>query len=631
MAKGGLDKEALKKHQFWIVLGLFGVLWMVSFVMVKVNASTKMRDEWTKAKDSIDKALSNGPKTPAWQEPWKKHGQEFSSHKEVIWKQAWDQQKDMYTWPLGMPPAIQPKYIDDPFGPTLTADQNNRGTFRTDWYENQFEGGEELVTPVELQGGYETQLPKQQWDRRRVPTREEIWLAQEDFWVRREMLYIVFDALNNVRQFKELPRNEKEKPPEGFVDKRVYRNSNWELTLLFELREPGSTVWVISDKSTIKNINASQRTLLLAQPRSNKGLPFMLHQNTAKAGINISGEPVAFGATTTLGQKFSVSPVDARKPFYVEQVLDWEISPIRRIDALELAWHSHRTVTTPLKVHEKLKNLDPPPEDTTGAATTGEPGVGGPGGGAPAVGEGGPGGMGMGGMGMAQADVTPVNGIFRERYLYLTPQCRHLPVAMKLLVDQANIHDVLTAVANSKLRIQITQVTLHHDLSTGGQQPGMGGPGGVGGPGGPGGTGGPGGPGIVGATGGRGGPMPGGPPGGRTGMPGGGGRTGPRGLGGPGAEGGEGGMRGMMGGFGGGRPFMPTPGSRGGAPPRGEGPGGPGGFGGEGGPEMGMLFTDTAQLVELSIYGIASIYERFPPKPGSTDSTTPPAGETPPK
>ena len=58
---------------------------------------------------------------------------------------------------------------------------------------------------------------------------------------------------------------------------------------------------------------------------------------------------------------------------------------------------------------------------------------------------------------------TPANkttnmGFDRNRYLFVTDQSRHLPVAMTLTVDQSHLHEILVAIANSRLRFQTTQV-----------------------------------------------------------------------------------------------------------------------------------------------------------------------------
>jgi hypothetical protein len=49
----------------------------------------------------------------------------------------------------------------------------------------------------------------------------------------------------------------------------------------------------------------------------------------------------------------------------------------------------------------------------------------------------------------------------RRRYVEITPQVRRMPVAIMVVVDQAYIQDMLLAFANSPLRFQITQVTWH--------------------------------------------------------------------------------------------------------------------------------------------------------------------------
>jgi hypothetical protein len=80
-------------------------------------------------------------------------------------------------------------------------------------------------------------------------------------------------------------------------------------------------------------------------------------------------------------------------------------------------------------------------------------------------GEGGEGGGMMGrGMGAASAvkDPTLINGIDRAIYIHTTDQCRHLPFAMSLILDQTIMNEVLASLANSKLRIQLTQFHYQH-------------------------------------------------------------------------------------------------------------------------------------------------------------------------
>ena len=75
-------------------------------------------------------------------------------------------------------------------------------------------------------------------------------------------------------------------------------------------------------------------------------------------------------------------------------------------------------------------------------------------------GQGALGGGGTSSTGAAQTstDLTPNIGLDRARYLFVTDQSRHLPLAMTLTVDQSHLHEILVAIANSKLRFQTTQV-----------------------------------------------------------------------------------------------------------------------------------------------------------------------------
>jgi hypothetical protein len=594
-----IDKEFLIKNQFWVGLGAFVLLWLIGVIMVMVGPDATAKKDWKDAKDGVER--SRNPKTAADQIPWNNHGKMYRDQKDVIWAEAWKHQAAMYTWPQGM--AVVPLYIEDRFGHTSTEDLNERAKFRTDLYKLQFEGLPQVVAPVEFLGGFAEVFPPQRWDASRPPTREEIWLAQEDFWVRREMLAIVRDALNSVAWFHEVKLDEKDRNPKGFAGRRVFRNANWELNLLLE-KGTGRRL-LISDKSTLKNISPSGRTLPLASPRTHGPLEFRLWQTNGRFELKVSGEPVPAGAdpVPVTKQALDPDPLNLAEPFYVEQVLEWEVSPIRRIDVLDVARPSHRTVTVGLKVREDLKKLDPEPPPEAGSPSGGPPAGGGDTGGpsmSPAGGGSGgrgsamaPGSMGgMGGMGgnQPQVESTRINQIPRPRYQHVKEQARHLPIGMRLIVDQDHIHDVLTAVANSRLRIQTTQVSMHQapNVTRGTQQQG-GGYGGMGSPG----------PAAA----------------GMTSFPG---MSGPRGMGGfrpPTMSAGVGGASPPRGSSGDMRPGSMRPPT---SPRPAPGTAGTGAAGtGEGGTtpaDHPPGVQDSARLVELSIFGIATLYERFPPR-----------------
>src|SRR5262249_12205881 len=142
------------------------------------------------------------------------------------------------------------------------------------------------------------------------------------------------------------------------------------------------------------------------------------------------------------------------KEIEAEQVFTWPAAPIRRVDAIEVGRHADRTAVWGLKARP-FKDPNAPvtdPANPANPATTPAPGGLG-------LTEPAPGYPGAGGEAVAVNSSVTQNGILRERYIDVpTEQVARMPVGMVLIVDQANISDVLTTLANSRLRSQVTQV-----------------------------------------------------------------------------------------------------------------------------------------------------------------------------
>jgi hypothetical protein len=421
---------------------------------------------------------------------------------------------------------------------------------------------------------------------------------------------------------------DKDDPPpakEGTKRHRL-RNANWELELILERAPDGQ--YVVSDKSKVTNISASKRTLPIG------AAVFAVRQGrTYLANVTVPDEFLAAGASAATNK--SPTPFvlpDANQPVEVYQVFSWDTSPVKRLDAIELpggnSFNSHRTANLMLKPAAQFPIPEAPKESTpTGGAGGGMMGSGGG-----PMGMGSSGGLSGGGNAGPDTSKTP-NGLIRNRYISVTEQVRHMPVALELVCDQAHMQDVLTAVVNSRLRIQITQVQWKRvrgvkpsggdDSFAGGMGPGM--PGGMG-------------PGMSGPAGGM-DPSRYGRSGGASPPSG----YNPGGGYGPGFPGG--GMGSGRGPAGSGSGMMGPPsgmGSRGGmgpaAPGGGSGPASPPGVGGSGSVgggrgssgSRGAASGDDSDpnLVQLAVYGIASLYERYPPKP-KTDAAAAPAAEAP--
>jgi hypothetical protein len=142
----------------------------------------------------------------------------------------------------------------------------------------------------------------------------------------------------------------------------------------------------------------------------------------------------------------------------VRQVFDWRSVPIKQISRIEFTEIAHkesdRTKIRDLKKYDFTKKdpfytgappattATPPPDD--GSATTAAGGRLGMGSGASTASE--------------SSQRTEAHGVPLKRYYEVTNEVRRVPVALVLVVDAANLNDVLASLANSRLRIQITQV-----------------------------------------------------------------------------------------------------------------------------------------------------------------------------
>jgi hypothetical protein len=425
------------------------------------------------------------------------------------------------------------------------------------------------------------------------------------------------------------------------VARQRFRNPSWEVDLLLGQDEKDRSLFVHPD-STIKNVSVSRRPLSAAavelkvrqtQLRPDESDPRKRFQDLAPAVlIHVPAGSVDWQQTTRIVDK--PEPI----PFHVgnwndwldlEQVFNWQTAPIKRIDRFEVGNLNALSDRQYLEIADKGLQARKVPEESVGSAPVGvvgaiglDPGgvpgpgeAGGPGGkvGAPPGGEGDlPPGPGEGGAitAASSANRTPVHGLDRNRYLRITGQVVEMPVGIALVVDQQYIPDILASFSNSRLRFVTTQYVARRtqlslsSTSLYGETPYPSGefPGGVPVPG-------------VGTPGGIGGGKFGAPRIGEGDMPE---------RGGPGVGFGPGGF--APGGFGPGG--VPGPGEPGGP----GGPGGPIGFGGPVGtggfpgdpgasaPGYGTttqptLSEEDANLVELGVYGVITLYERYRPTP----------------
>lgn len=624
-----INKELLKKHHFWIVAGLVPLLVLIGVLLVWSGAGGAIAAGQATIKTAEDGIKGKMPKGQGPIKLLEENKSVVASKKDKLWEFNWNEQKEIFKGLTDREGKLA-TFLQDPKNPKVALkfgdplpDENYQYTAfkKPEVYLKAYEDEVEKTKPTQFNGPWSSILRYvPDWTDTK-PQSYMLWLALEDLWIQRGMLEPIRDVTRSMGEFKPVDTKGPDGKPLPPGLKRTFQSRLWKLDL--EVVKNGSTRAI-----TGKITNITDRLQLFGLGNLMK-LNVYFDDSPNPVDYRIEGEFCESKkemVITYVPLAHDLPPDrDPQAIVRVEQVFDARTVPVKRIDAIEIGKTSNRHVSASLKAPKfapvKVAATATSPDGGDGGMGAG-PAAGGRGLGAPSPGglglggpsgAGGPG-VGMGGMGMGgAAAMGGLEGYFemrKPRYLETTDQVRRVPVAIKVVADSMFIQDLLTSYSNSKLRFQIAQV--HYNRFRGTlAMPQSGGPG----TGGQGGFGDSGGGGIMfggGFFGGDDSMGMGGPGGGRPGMMM------------PGAP--------MGGNSGGGRPGMMMPGApMGGSPgspdggrPGGEGyggamPGGPAGFGSLGG-GFGMMNSTgladsqaTAGLVEVTIYGVCSLYERFAP------------------
>jgi hypothetical protein len=540
-----IDKEVLIKHHFWILSGtvvplaLFALIWLPTAVSGDNDDCLKKITDAEKAQKNVGDV-----KNDKFEKALGEKNRVLVAQKNKIWKEVWEAQKSLFTLPSDLD-----KVQTVPFGGSISEVDSNLPSI----YERIYEGKEGYVNRV-----YEKEVPiaptqfaglsgTDAWKRSRLiryveewkerpPDDEEIWLAQEDVWVQRELLRAIRQTNEGVAWFTPLEETQPAKLPADVQAARRFRSPYWQLDLqlkngklltgtltnVSKRRQPlNAAFWVqLFKKENPKepfHINMSeQEDTRLTKLERDRLLFSGDRDRKLFVEIHLTGDTLGVGKSRTFEKEIQGRPDGL---FSVFQQLKLETVPVKNLQDLRLGYHSER-----MSSRGALRARD---EGAAASAHAARPGGGGgapggsfiappaggaapPGGPAPPAGEIArvPGGE------KGDSGGTTKNGLERKRYMEATPQVRRMPVAMVVLVEQDHIQDLLRSLANSKLRIQTTQVSWTHAAAAkpgdvpAKTTPGPAGPGRPGGPGtpgglikpagtpGPGGPAGPGGPGA---------------------------------------------------------------------------------------------------------------------------------------
>jgi hypothetical protein len=549
-----MDKENFIKYHFWYLLGLLVPLIFLALIMLWTGTAGAISAKQKDIEDSKSKltgVLKVEPKNQKWTDALDKKLKAIEGQETINWKSAWEPQAEIMTWP----PALSEKMKNAYFGDLI--DSRLRAEFtKEDQYASQIDPIVEVVQPVNSRGegavqcgtgNWATFLQTADWSNDPTPSAEEIWLAQEDLWVQRELLRVVREANDSVARLKKLDNPPKTEKAQQEIDHQIFANPTWriEVALLGE----------------VPKLRLRWQATNVSKQRQVLGINFTVGFRGTKATdtLFLDGEPLGPDQSTEPKDRPLGGQLEIDRPEGVEsvtQVFDWRTAPVKRIDQIALGHHSQRTQPKGLKP-AVLPLLTKPADPKAGAAPAqGAPA--GPRGKAPAA-------RASGATPQNSMDFTEA-GLARDRYMEPpTKYVRRMPVALELVVDQTNIQDVLTAMANSRLRIQIAQ--WHWARFYGDIKPKIE---------------------TILAQGNEAKPPAAAPPA-------------PSGIG-------SGGLFGGSTGLGSGRfrgipqpgRQMPSPGGRAGGPP--------------GRTARPAMEEQEWQLVELSVYGMASLYERYPPR-----------------
>lgn len=458
-----IDKEFVVKYHFWILLGVYAPMALVALLLVwttVAGAVDQGASELKKTKEGLGKASGSNLKNNAWIDVLRKKEERLEGQKNAMWEQVWEAQKVIMTWPsflLQRFPSLKDAYFLDKLESDLREKYaNDNNTYYTQ-LDHQGTGIVHIVEPVNNRGIGTVQF-RGGWQSILTYVPKGKWPPipdSDDCWLAQEDIWVQRELLLCIKEANDFSAIYRKQPnaPKPAKGEIDHQIFTNPRWKLDLILTPNELKWQIT------NLSARRQPL---------SMHFLVkRKNTStRDKIWVDGEPLAPGQSSKW-DSWPLKAIGLTGLEGVTEVLDWRSAAVKRIDKIDLYHHSNRTsaksfTTPPVKVDPNA-----PPEAsaaTPGMAPGGVPGMGmkgmGDSGDAPGgMMPGGPFGMGMGGMGGMGMQQMLVN---KYRYVDINDQVRRMALGVVLIVDQSRIQDVLTAFANSRLRFQITQVHWQH-------------------------------------------------------------------------------------------------------------------------------------------------------------------------
>ncbi len=470
-----MKTELLKKHHFWILFGAVPLLVGLLLILLYSGPAEAIGEESAKYKKRSDEAGAANAKGVGMLAELAKQKETLEERREQLWSINYDRQKKegVFAWPG----SGRDKYLKDlekldlRFGATglfvgtldaakeadtqflMINDEMSKFTAPSNYYE-AYKNLATVVQPTQFSGGGWQAVLRHvtDWGNAARPDSSLFWLAVEDFWIQRALLKPIAEVNANAAKFELVPAAA---GTENLLN-RKFQNRTWEIDI--EVGTEGANRVLKSklknktDRLQMLGLNKTMRlNVWFDDPKLDRSKPF--EYRIGGELVKGSGELIPKIVPELHKIPAGLEPVTIYK---IEQILDETTVPVRIIRRIELGFRDAKRATVEMKTPSFF-----PEEAAVAEATTGNSGSpissseNGPPGGIP----GNPyGSAGLGGNASSNRG-TPEQVLLgnKKRYTERTEQVRRMPIGMDLVVDQAYVNDVLIALGNSPLRIQITQ------------------------------------------------------------------------------------------------------------------------------------------------------------------------------
>jgi len=463
-----MDKESLAKNQFWIGFGVFVFLILVAVVWLttqSADANAQLEAALNRNKAELEKkATKDLPRTRRDIAKMDEIRAALEKRKDEVWEQAWKAQEKLQTWPPDLEPDLGKLNFGDKIEVDLRDKYAQAGNYNpqlqqmADTFKTKVTVGRETKTfdAVQFKDGWKNVINHvDNWAaKNKAPSVEEVWLAQEDVWLQREILDALREAIASVARFRKV---EGPGAAPGELFRQQFENSDWYLDLAVVQGKDGKYGLRGKIKNPEPRPDDPPTRRIKAQQKGIGTLYFqvLLHEGGTPVVLTVHGDTLAVGKEWNIAEV----PLDlANRPdgiLAVSQLYDVRNSPIRRIDEIAIGQQPHRTFKPQLRMHKMSL-----PAGAAAPAVAAVPAKGGkaPAPPPPVV------------IAARRGDLEETNktdyGLLKERYADVTDQVRRIPVGLVLLVDQWYIPEIEAALANSPLRLQIAQVGWHHFRGT---------------------------------------------------------------------------------------------------------------------------------------------------------------------